>query len=243
MKTLTWATLLTVGVLFVCTSHAMAVNPTETIATSGTYTGKVINSTFTFTNIGTGGTTATLDQTTIPNLNGVLPPVSFELVLTSMSYDDTQDTFVGTGAAPTITFHLSPTLQMASGGNLPSTQVTLVGPTIPSGHDESDVVFTLQNPVVFTEVGETNPANEDEGSGTFTESLSNLEPSPDSLTLSGATLSSGQPIQANNSDFTFGGTLEIIYAAPEPHSGWLAFVAGLGFVAVVFARRRAAERA
>ena len=70
-----------------------------------------------------------------------------------------------------------------------------------------------------------NPANLDEGSGTFGESLSNLEPNPDSLTLGGATTQNGQPIQSNNQDFSFGGTVEVFYAAPEPHAGVLAAVA------------------
>jgi hypothetical protein len=210
--------------------RSFAVNPTETISN-----GQVANSTYTFTDIGTSGVTATLDQTTIANLDGVVPPVSLQLILSSMTYTDTQDTFVGTGSAPSITFHLSPTLQMV--GNLPSTSVTLYAPVIPSGQTDSDVTFTLSSPVTFPAETEMNPGNLDEGSGTFTESLTNLEPSPDSLSLSGATLQSGQPIQANNQDFSFGGTVEIFYeAVPEPHSGALAILAGLGFVVLVVRR-------
>jgi hypothetical protein len=226
-----------IGGLLVFGAVVAQAQTTETVATTGSYTGKVVNSTYTFTNIGTSGTTAVLDQTTIPNLTDGVPYTSLQLVLDSLKYADTQDTFVGTGAAPTITFDLSPTLQMMNGGNYGSLQVTLYGPVIASGQHESDVVFTLQSPVTFPQVGEMNPQNLDEGSGTFNEQLSNLEPSPDSLTLVGATLSSGQPIQANNSDFSFGGTLEIFYAAPEPRSGWLALLAGAGFAGVVLARR------
>jgi hypothetical protein len=233
MKTTTLTIILASAVLSLLgAGRSLAVNPTETV-----FNGQVANSTYTFTNIGVAGTTATLDQTTIPNLNSLVPAVTLQLVLNSLSYTDTQDTFVGTGADPSITFDLTPTLQMAHGGNLPSTQVTLFASAIPSGQTESDVVFTLQSPVVFAPVAEDNPGNLDEGSGTFTEGLSNLEPNPDSISLSGATLQSGQPIQVNNQDFSLSGTVEIFYeAVPEPRSGALAIMAGLGFVVLIVRR-------
>jgi hypothetical protein len=231
MKTTSVTTILVLAVLFgLCSNRSMASNPTKTVSN-----GKVVNSTYTFTNVGVSGVTATLYQTTIPNLNGLVPPVTLQLALTSLTYTDTQDTFVGNGTDPSITFSLTPTLQMV--GNLPSTSVTLFAPIIPVGHTATDVVFTLQSPVIFQPQNEMNPGNLDEGTGTFTESLSNLEPSPDTISLSNATLQSGQPIQANNQDFNFGGTVEIIYAVPEPRSGWLATVVGLGIAALITVRR------
>jgi hypothetical protein len=100
------------------TGRAMATNPTDTIVN-----GQVVNSTFSFTNITDSGTTATLNQTTIPNLTDGVPFTSLQLVLTSITYTDTQDTFVGKGSAPTITFDLTPTLQMMNGGNYGPQQV------------------------------------------------------------------------------------------------------------------------
>jgi hypothetical protein len=215
--------------------HATAANPTDTVVN-----GKVVNSTYSFTNITDSGTTATLNQTTIPNLTDGVPFTSLQLVLTGITYADTQDTFVGNGSAPTITLDLTPTLQMMNGGNYGAQQVTLVGSVIPNGQNASDVTFTLQSPVIFPLVGEMNPQNLDEGSGTFQESLTNLEPNPNSLTLGGATTQNGQPIQANDQDFLYNGTLEIFYAAPEPNSGWLALVAGLSFAGVMLSRRKSA---
>ena len=234
MKTLI-STLALTCLLALGTGRAMATNPTDTIVN-----GQVVNSTFSFTNITDSGTTATLNQTTIPNLTDGVPFTSLQLVLTSITYTDTQDTSVGKGSAPTITFDLTPTLQMMNGGNYGPQQVTLVGSVIPNGQDSSNVTFTLQSPVVFPLVGEMNPQNLDEGTGTFHEALTNLEPNPNSLTLGGATTPNGQPIQANDQDFLYSGTLEIFYAAPEPNSGWLALIAGLGFAGVMLGRRKSA---
>jgi hypothetical protein len=236
MKTANLTSTLALAALFALgAGRAMASDPTDTVIN-----GKVVNSTYTFTNITDSGTTATLNQTTIPNLTDGVPFTSLQLVLTGINYTDTQDTFVGNGSAPTITLDLTPTLQMMNGGNYGAQQVTLVGSVIPNGQDATNVAFSLQSPVVFPLVGEMNPQNLDEGSGTFQESLTNLEPNPNSLTLGGATTQNGQPIQANDQDFLYSGTLEIIYAAPEPNSGWLALVAGLGFAGVMLRRRKSA---
>jgi len=229
------STLTLTCLLALIAGRAMATNPTDTVVN-----GQVVNSTYSFTNITASGTTATLNQTTIPNLTDGVPFTSLQLVLTGITYTDTQDAFVGNGSAPTITFDLTPTLQMMNGGNYGAEQVTLAGPVIPSGQHATDVTFTLSSPVVFPLVGEMNPQNLDEGTGTFHEQLTNLEPNPNSLTLAGATTQNGQPIQANDQDFVFSGTLEIFYAAPEPNSGWLALVAGLGFAAVMLSRRKLA---
>ena len=226
-STLALACLLALGA-----GRAMATNPTDTIEN-----GQVVNSTYKFTNITTSGTTATLNQTTISNLTDGVPFTSLQLVLTGITYTDTQDTFVGNGSAPTITLDLTPTLQMMNGGNYGAQQVTLVGSVIPNGQDSSSVTFTLQSPVVFPLVGEMNPQNLDEGTGTFQEALTNLEPNPNSITLGGATTQNGQPIQANDQDFLYSGALEIFYAAPEPNSGWLALLTGLGFGGLLLARR------
>ena len=209
------------------TVRSMADNPTETVLN-----GKVIDSTFTFSGSSVSGPgNFPLDQTTIANLNSLNPPVTLQLILTSITY--TEATVVGNGQVPTITFHLSPTLGNVIGGNLPSTLVTLTAPAIPNGVTENNVIFTLASPLVFAPVAESNPGNTNNGTGTWQESLSNLEPSPDSITTANGSFT---PSSVQNQNFTFGGTVEVIYAAPEPSSVLLGFVA-VGLFGVL-ARRR-----
>jgi hypothetical protein len=225
-------------------SHAMA-QTTETVATSGPNSGKVINSTFTFSNIGVSGTgNFNLDGTTITNLNSLVPPVTLQLILTSITY--TEQSVTGNGQTPFITFDLTPTLGN-TGNNLPSIPVTLFasGP-IANGVTDTNVVFSLTNPssnpdpVVWAPVAEMNPGNTN-NNATWQESLSNLEPNPDSITTGGGT--TFVPSSVQNGSFTFGGTVEVFYAVPEPNSGWLAILAGFGIAALYAARRRTVKSA
>src|SRR5580693_3390207 len=73
---------------------------TFTTATSGTFTGDVINSTYSFSGEGVSGFNAVFEQTQIPQatLNSIAPPANFQLELNSFNYADTQNLFQGTGA-------------------------------------------------------------------------------------------------------------------------------------------------
>ena len=204
-----------------CISHSVAQNPSETVLN-----GKVVNSTFTFTNIGVSGPgNFALGQTTIPNLNSLNPPVTLELVLQSITYTET--TVVGDGQAPTISFFLSPTLGNVV-SSFPSIPVTLTAAPIANGVTENNVVFSLSSPVIFGPVGESNPGNTNEGTGTWQESISNLEPTPDSIVTANGSFT---PSSVQNQFFNFSGDVEVIYATPEPSSWQLALVAtGLFYI-------------
>jgi hypothetical protein len=236
----------TFSVLGLGLSGAMA-QTTETrgnvITNTGSFTNVVINSTYTFSGAGTSGPNGgnfNLDGTTISNLNGLVPPVTLQLILTGISY--TEQSVTGDGQIPSITFDLTPTLgNWSPGGNLPSMQVTLYasGP-IANGVTDNNVVFSLANagstpdPVVWQPVDESNPGNGNEGTGgTWQETLTNLEPDPDSITFSGG--SNFVPNSVQNQSFTFNGKVEVVYAAPEPTSLLLGVVAG-GLFLVLYRR-------
>jgi hypothetical protein len=255
MKTFHWIGILTVGVLCLGASRSMAQTSDVTgtaITNEGTFQNVVLNSTYAFSVTGVdlpNGGNFSLDGTTISNLGSLNPAVALQLTLTSITY--TEGSVTGNGETPSITFDLTPTPGNANlpTGGLPSIQVTLYasGP-IASGVTENDVVFSLANPgsvpnpVVWAPVAEENPGNGSEGTGgQWTESLANLEPHPDSITTSGA--ENFNPSSVQNDDFTFAGSLEVIYATPEPQSFWLALVAGLGFGALFATRRRSAKSA
>ena len=218
--------------LMIGIDRARADNPTETVVG-----GQVVNSTNTFSGAGTSGPgNLNLDGTTIQNLNSLNPPVTLQLILSSITY--TEASVTGDGATPSITFDITPTLGNV-GNNLPSTEITLFAPgPIANGVTDTDVVFSLRSPVVFAPVAEMNPGNGNEGNGgIWQESLSNLEPNPDEITTSGGVFVPGS---VQNSDFTFGGSVEVVYqaiAAPEPRSGWLAILAISGFATLIVARR------
>jgi len=216
-----------VVILGLGTHHAAAANPSETVVN-----GKVVNSTFTFTNIGVSGPgNFSLDQTTITNLNSLTPPVELELVLHSITY--TEASVTGNGLAPTVSFDLVPTLgNVVSSFN--SVPVVLAAAAIPKGVTESNVVFTLANPITFGPVAESNPGNTNEGSGTWQESLSNLEPTPDSITTANGSFT---PSSVQNQNFTLTGSVEVIYAVPEPSSWRLGLVAS-GFCCLLCRRAR-----
>jgi hypothetical protein len=199
-----------------------------------TVNGKVANSTYTFSNATVSGPgNFSLDQTTITNLNSINPPVTLQLILTNITY--TEASVTGDGLAPTVTFSLSPTLSNA-GGNLPTKTVTLTAPVIPNGQTETNVVFSLSSPIVFAPVDESNPGNNNTGTGTWTEALSNLEPSPDTiLTANGGF----NPSSVQNNDFTFGGTVEVVYeAVPEPPAWRMDLAASLFMGLMVLGYRR-----
>src|SRR5271163_1620533 len=94
-------------------------NPTSTTATSGPYAGDVINSTYTFTNVGTSFT-ATFTQTQIPNFSSLNP--QFELELTGLTYTDS-NSFTSSGGPIDLTFTIMGTINM---GGQPTSTVTLV---------------------------------------------------------------------------------------------------------------------
>jgi hypothetical protein len=198
--------------------HASAANPTSTVVN-----GKVVDSTFTFTNIGTSGPgNFSLDQTTIPNLNTLSPPVELELELTNITY--TEASVIGNGSSPTVSFDLVPTLGNVVSGYSP-VPVTLTAPAIANGVTDTSVVFSLATPLTFELVDESNPGNTNEGTGMWQESLSNLEPTPDSITTTGGLFS---PNSVQNQNFSFNGSVEVIYAVPEP-SAWALAILCVGF--------------
>ncbi len=212
------------------------------VTNTGTFNDVVINSTYAFTGVGVSGPAGNfqLDGTTITNLDGVVPPVTLQLILNSITY--TEASVTGNGQTPSITFDLTPTLGNA-GGNLPSMQVTLYasGP-IANGVTENNVVFSLANagstpkPVVWTPVDESNPGNGGEGNGQpWNESLSNLEPNPDEL-ISTSGAENFDPDSIQNQNFTFGGTVEVVYATPEPSA--LALTVAAGALFAVLRRRQ-----
>ncbi|HEY0257320.1 MAG TPA: hypothetical protein VGC39_07750 [Candidatus Methylacidiphilales bacterium] len=223
MKIVKIAKLLAVLALAVLGAGRVLADTTETKVD-----GKVVNSTYSFTNCGTSGPgNFSLDQTTMTNLNSV----TLQLVIKSITY--TVASVTGTGGTPTISFDLAPTLGNA-GSNLPETKVTLTasGP-IAKGVVETNVVFTLTTPVVFAYVLETNPGNTNKGTGTWQESLSNLEPTPDMITTANGIF---WPNSVQNNDFDYCGSVEVQYAPlPEP-SSWLLGVIALGTFFVLYRR-------
>jgi hypothetical protein len=206
--------------------RSMAADPTDTTNNLG----QVINSTYTFSAVGTSGVNFDLIGTTIPNLNNL--PVTLHLVLTSITY--VAPSVTGDGSTPTIMFNLgSVSLQNIVGGQLPSTEVTLTAPApVTEGETETNVTFSLASSVVFTPVLEENPGNgsEDNG-GLWGEDVSNLEPTPDSITLNGMPNTS-----VINNNLLFSGYVEVVYAVPEPSSWRLGLVA-LGFLGLTLHRR------
>ena len=200
--------------------NAPADGTTETV-----FNGEVVNSDFTFSNIGVSGPgNFALDQTTITNLNSLAPPVTLEFVLQSITY--TEASVIGNGSAPSISFDLVPTLGNVVSGFSP-VPVTLTAAAIPNGVTETNVVFSLSTPLTFGPVAESNPGNTNGGTGTWQESLSNLEPTPDSITTENGTFS---PNSVQNQNFTFSGNVEVVYAAPEP-SSWALVLLCIGLFA------------
>ncbi|HEX4140099.1 MAG TPA: hypothetical protein VHY09_07105 [Candidatus Methylacidiphilales bacterium] len=255
MKTVQLTSILAIAaVLALGSSRSMADGTTETIGSNGPYAGDVINSTYTFSGLNPNGTdsfTATLDQTTIPDLNGISPAVMFQLAITSYTLTDTGDTFTGTGI-PTITlsFQVMPNAQQGS-GNFPTITVTLVGnQQINNSFTASasdPLVFTLQSAVPPTvSVAEQTPGNagtqDNEGTGTFPEVVSNFEANGNVNLGNGFTVGTNQTTlnySSQTQTYSVGGTLEVIYAVPEPNSGWLALLSGLGLGGLFLARRNA----
>jgi hypothetical protein len=78
-------------------------------------------------------------------------------------------------------------------------------------------------------VDESNPGNNNGGTGTWQESLSNLEPTPDSINTSNGSFT---PSSVQNQNFSFTGTVEVVYAAPEPSSWLLGVIASAVFFAL-----------
>ncbi len=241
------------GLLFaaVVGSHAMA-QTTFTTAGSGPFAGDVINSTFTFSGLGPNvtGFTAVLEQTRIlqDTLNNIAPPAQFELEITSLTYTDTQDLFQGNGSPLQINvaFTEQPTIQQ---GGQPTAMVTLVSESDISGTDQASnanpVVFTLASPVVFPlsdaqNLGNVASTQPGQPVSTWNDPVSNIHP-----VGQGTSTENGQTIDYNlNGTFSnLGGSLEVIYATPEPNSGWLAILAGFGIAGLFAARRRTVNAA
>lgn len=236
MKKLPLTSILCLAVMLSLGTLRSQAATTETV--SGT---TVVNSTATFNNVGVSGPgNLSLDQTSISasNLNSSNPPVTLQLTLANISY--TEASVTGDGQAPTITFTLTPTL-----GNVvsqPAGQtVTLTAPVIANGVTETNVIFTNSSPVVFAAVPESNPGNTNHGSGTWQESLSNLEPHPDAIVTANGVFVPGS---VQNSSFSFDGSVEVFYedvpgAVPEPSAWRLDFAATavLGLSALLFRRR------
>jgi hypothetical protein len=220
---------------------------TFTTATSGSFTGDVINSTYTFSGEGVSGFNAVFEQTQIPQstLNSIAPPANFELDLTSFDYVDTQNLFHGTGTPLEINvaFTVSPTINQ---GSATTATLTLVSTQSYTGNvqasNQAPVDFVLANPVEFplsqaSNLGNLASVQSGQSLSTWNDSVSNLEEQGQ------ATSTVGNQTFSYNLNGTFsdiGGSLEVIYAAPEPNSGWLALVAGMGFAGVMFGRRKSA---
>jgi hypothetical protein len=243
--------LLGAALVFVSIS-AMAQTTTYTTATTGQYAGDVVNSTYTFSGLAPGATsfTAILEQTQIPQstLNSIAPPADFELELTSLTYVDTSNTFVGTGSPLEINleFTAQPTIQQ---GGQPIANVTLVSQNSYTGDvtasNLNPITFTLASPVIFPfsaaqNLGNLASVQSGQPVGTWNEPVTNIHP------MGQATSDVNGTIYDYNLNGTFlglGGSLEVIYAAaavPEPSSGWLALFAGVGLSALVVARARRA---
>jgi hypothetical protein len=87
-------------------------------------------------------------------------------------------------------------------------------------------------PITFTIFDESNPGNTNEGTATWQESLSNLEPTPDTIITANGSFS---PDSVQNQDFSFGGSVEVIYTVPEP-SSWLLGLVASGIFFVLYRR-------
>lgn len=252
MKTSCLSTILAAALGVVITSLSATAQTTFTTATSGPYAGDVINSTFTFGPLGANvtGFTAVLEQTQIPQntLNGIIPPAQFELELTSLTYVDTQNLFNGTGAPLQINVSFSEQPNIQQGGQ-PTAMVTLVSTNSYTGNvqasSQNPITFTLANPVIFPLSDAQNLGNiasvpQGQPLGTWQDSVSNIHAvGQGSSTVGGTTFF----YNLNGTFSGLGGTLEVIYAAPEPNSGWLALLAGIGIAGLALVRCRGAKSA
>jgi hypothetical protein len=222
---------------------------TYTTATNGAYAGDVINSTFTFSGLGPNvtGFNAVLEQTQISQnaLNNIAPPAQFELEITSLTYVDTQNLFHGTGSPLQINIDFTEQPNINQGGQ-PTATVTLLSQNSYSGtvqaSSQNPVTFTLASPVIFPlstaqNLGNLASAQPGQPLSTWNDSVSNIHAMGQASSTEG-----GSTFQYNlNGTFSnLGGSLEVVYATPEPNSSWLALVAGLGFAGLIAARRKRA---
>jgi hypothetical protein len=244
----TFLTVLIATILAFGSFSAMAQTGTTTFttATSGSFTGDVINSTYTFSGEGVSGFNAVFEQTQIPQatLNSIAPPANFQLELTNFDYVDTQNLFHGSGTPLEINVAFTVTPTINQGASTTAT-LTLISTQSFTGDvqasSQSPVDFVLASPVEFplslaSDLGNLASIQSGQSLSTWNDSVSNLEEQGQATSTVG-----GQTFSYNlNGTFSdIGGTLEVIYSAPEPNSGWLALIATVGMGGLFLARRKA----
>jgi hypothetical protein len=247
MKSKLQTTFLSAIIASVVSSGLSQAQTTYTTATSGPYSGDVVNSTYTFSGLpaNTTGFTAILEQTQIPQntLNSIAPPANFELEITSLKYVDTQNLFYGTGAPLDIdiAFTVQPTIQQ---GASTTAMLSLVTSNSYTGNvqasNQNPIVFTLANPVAFplsTAQNLGNLASVQPGNqvSTWNDGVSNIHANgPATSVVAGQTYT----YNLNGTFSNLGGSLEVTYVAvaPEPKSVYLV-AGGVALLAVLYRRR------